>query len=248
MKENIIEKAIKKEKGKNPIERWSEEEISPLIGNLMLLKDTNNLKENPEEYKKRTIETIHEIGELAKSNGGLYHENVSEIYNKYDSTDPVVVRREDPVRLSKLINGEDLKIYFDPEVLYENGDKYANCAVWPDGPAEKTNGIANAFLEGRGNAGPIVLLAGYSQGGKNIEVVKPTENESKVGTLDRDSVRIISGEINNDDLEFVIMRVAAKFFNESEMTEKELERFKRGEQAQIFRGFYFLDKEKGQTL
>lgn len=240
----MIEKIQKALKGKEevtekPLKRWTAEEISPLIGNLLLLKDTNNLKESPEDYNRRAIETFEEVQKLIEDNGGEFHEDVSEIYNKYNTTNPVIVRREDPVRLSRLINGENLEMFFDPDVVFGNGDKYANSALWPYGPEEKTGGIANAFLEGRGNAGPIVILGGYNTDGEMMEIVKPEINEEVVGTLDRHSVRILSGEINPEDLEFVIIRVASSFFDKSKMTTRELERLEKGQQKQIFRGYSF---------
>lgn len=238
----MIEKIKEEKKEKNIYEKtnpWTEEEISPLIGNMLILKNTDNLKTNPDEYKKRSFETLDEIEKLIEDNGGQYHENVSEIYNKYGVENPVIVRREDPTRLSRLINGEDLEIFFDPNVSYSEGEKYANSALWPYGPTEKTSGIANAFLEGRGNAGPIVILAGYKQNGRDIEIVKPEENEEVVGTLERHSVRILSGKIHKEDLEFVIIRIASMFFDKNKMTPKELERFNKGDQKQIFRGFSF---------
>ncbi|MDQ5901419.1 MAG: hypothetical protein QG580_134 [Patescibacteria group bacterium] len=239
MIEKVSEKVIYKKDNAPKIKHWTEEEISPLIGNMIILKETNNLKENPEDYKRRAIETFKEIHNLILDNGGMPYLDVSEIYNKYSTTNPLIVRREDPARLSRLINGEELKIYFDPNVAYQDGEKYANSALWPYGPEEKTNGIANAFLEGRGNAGPIVMLGGYSTEGKNISIVEPEKREEVVGTLNRHSVRILSGEISPEDLEFVIIRTAANFFDKSQMTEKELSRFQKGEQKQIFRGYYF---------
>ena len=235
-----LEKVLKKkEETKKSLKRWTEDEISPLVGNMLLLKNTDNLKEDPEDYKRRAIETFEEVQKLIEDNGGEFHEDVSEIYNKYNTNNPVIVRREDPVRLSRLINGEDLEMFFDPDVVFGNGDKYANSALWPYGPEEKTGGIANAFLEGRGNAGPIVILGGYNTNGKMMEIVKLEINEEVVGTLDRHSVRILSGKIKPEDLEFIIIRVASTFFDKSKMTEKEAKRFEKGEQKQIFRGYSF---------
>ncbi len=239
MIEKIGEEIKNKKENVPNIKKWTEEEISPLIGNMLLLKDTNNLKEKPREYKNRAIETFEEIKELIKDNGGEFHEDVSEIYNKYNVNKPVIVRREDPTRLSRLINGENLEIFFDPEVTYGEGEKYANSALWPYGPAEKTGGVANAFLEGRGNAGPIVMLGGYNTNGEKMEIVEPEQNEQKVGTLDRHGVRILSGEIKKEDMEFIIIRIASTFFDKSQMTQKEIERFNKGEQKQIFRGYSF---------
>ncbi|MEZ4103017.1 MAG: hypothetical protein R3B55_00350 [Candidatus Paceibacterota bacterium] len=53
MIEDIKTKVNNKEDVVSKPHTWTEEEISPLIGNMLILKDTNNLKEDPENYRKK---------------------------------------------------------------------------------------------------------------------------------------------------------------------------------------------------
>ncbi|MEZ4103018.1 MAG: hypothetical protein R3B55_00355 [Candidatus Paceibacterota bacterium] len=58
------------------------------------------------------------------------------------------------------------------------------------------------------------MLAAYNHGDEmNLEEID--EKENTVGTLERHSVRILSGKIKKQDLEFIIIRMPAKFFDET---------------------------------
>ncbi|MCC7004801.1 hypothetical protein IT397_02705, partial [Candidatus Nomurabacteria bacterium] len=202
-------------------------------------KNTENLKENPSSYKEKADETYEEVKKFFENYGGKYHEEVNEVYNEYNSSSPLIVRRENPSLIIDLLNGQDIEMKFDPDVVGERGDKYANCALWPHGSIEKTSGIANAFLEGRGNAGPIVMVAGYKNDGEHMVIEEPAEKMLSVGTISRENVKILSGKIKPADLRFVILRMPVKFFNEGKLTKIEKERLEKGQLAQIFRGFTF---------
>lgn len=221
------------------IRRWSEEDFAVLLGNLELLKKTDNLKENPTAYTEKAIETYNEIKQYLEDSGGEFHEDVNEVYGKYNSGEPLVVRRENPSVLVELLNGKDITMGFDPKVSLGEGDKYVNCALWPHGSVEKTSGIANAFLEGRGNAGPIVMVAGYAQNADHMTIEEPVDKMLEVGTISRENVKILSGIVKPEDLEFIILRIPVKFFEANKLTKGEQERLSKGQLAQIFRGYTF---------
>ncbi len=226
------------------IRHWSEEDFAVLMGNMELLKKTDSLKENPEAYMAKAHETYDELDQFLQDYGATLHEDVSDIYQQYNTSEPLIVRRENPNLVVGLVHGTDITITFDPEVAGGDGSKYANCALWPHGSIEKTNGIANAFLEGRGNAGPVVLVAGYQQNKERMSVEEPTEKMEEIGTISRQNVRILSGTITPEDLEFIILRTPIKFFDPKRLTKAEQERLAKGQLSQVFRGYSFTKKEK----
>lgn len=221
------------------IRKWSEEDFAVLMGNLEILKKTENLKEDPVAYTEKANETYAEIKTYLEDSGGEFHEDVNEVYAKYNSGEPLVVRRENPSVLIELINGKDISMGFDPKVSLSEGDKYANCALWPHGSVEKTSGIANAFLEGRGNAGPIVMVAGYVQNRDHMTIEEPVDKMLEVGTISRENVKILSGLVKPEDLEFIILRIPIKFFDHNNLSASEQERLSKGQLTQIFRGYTF---------
>lgn|GEM_PF-914322 len=219
--------------------QWSQDDTTFLLGNIEILKKTENLKNNPEMYEKKTHETYSEIKDFFRYHNAEYFEDVNELYRQYNASSTKIVRREDPLKILQLVNGKSIEINFDPEVVGDRGDKYANCALWPHGSIEKTNGIANAFLEGRGMAGPIVLLGGYTPNDSHMNIEEPDEKMLQVGNISRENIKILSGSIEKEDLDFVIMRIAIKFFNQEELTSKEKILFEQGKLSQVFRGFKF---------
>ena len=217
---------------------WTEEDYAVLIGNIEILKNTNNLKENPEKYQEKAKETYKDTKKYFEDHGYAFTEDVTSLYNEYiQNNTPKVVRREDPSKIINLASGQPILIHFDPDVVGDRGDKYANCALWPHGSVSKTSGIANAFLEGRGMAGPIAMVAIYTNNPDHMEISEPENKMLEVGTISRDNVKILSGTIEQEDLESIILRVQAKFFDEKEMTETERKLFREGKLLQIFRGF-----------
>jgi hypothetical protein len=224
---------------KKEVRQWSEEDFAVLLGNLELLKKTDNLKENPTAYTEKAIETYNEMKQYLEDSGGEFHEDVNEVYGKYNSGEPLIVRRENPSVLVELLNGKDIAMGFDPKVSLGEGDKYANCALWPHGSVEKTSGIANAFLEGRGNAGPIVMVAGYAQNPEHMTIEEPVDKMLEVGTISRENVKILSGIVKPEDLEFIVLRIPVKFFDANNLNPSEKERLSKGQLTQIFRGYTF---------
>lgn len=222
---------------------WSEEDKAVLLGNMMRLNDTDFFKTNPVEYKNKCIETLHGIHNYFIDNGAVYYEDVSSLYNEYTTNhEPLIVRRDDPVKIAKLISGENIELHFDPEVVGEGGDKYANSALWPHGAIDSTTGIANAFLEGRNKIGPIVMVAGFENNEDHMELVTPGDAMRTLGSITRQSIKILSGEIHPEDLEFVVVRASSKFVDPADLTESEKQKLSQNKLEQIFRGYKFGKK------
>lgn len=222
------------------VKRWKDEDVAVLLGNIMRLKNLSFLKEEAGKYKDKVNETFLEIKDFLLDNGAKYYENVTEMYEEYiRKNKPIIVRKEDPLKVLKLINGEKIEIVFDPEVVDGRGDKYANSALWPNGPVNSTSGIQNAFAEGRGMAGPIALVCGFKNNSGELFIEEPKDKIDFVGNLYRGNVRILSGKINKEDLEFIVLRVMAKFASEEILTSEEKIKLKEGKLEQVIRSFKF---------
>ncbi len=237
----IKKNSLEKEK----IERYKDVVVNDfkfLKENKKKCKDSDFLK----EYKKRTQETFSDLVNFLELSGAEMVSDINEIYNYYiNGSRELAVRKDDPEKIVNLVNGDNIKLNFDPKVVGERGDKYANCAIWPHGPAG-TSGIANAFIEGFTSAGPISTVIGvdYKKSDK-LTLEDAKDKMMHLGDLNRVSVRILSGEIGLKDLEFIIVRIPRTYFAEEMMTEKE----KKEDKAEnkffyIMRAFVFSDRFK----
>jgi hypothetical protein len=218
-------------------ETISKEDLAYLLGDIRILKS----KENGDQYLEKCHETYKELKEFFLKAGGTDVADVSDIYRHYiRSGEKLAVRREDPEKVVNLMVGEDIDLKFDPKVTGDRGDKYANCAIWPYG-ANPTAGISNAFLEGRGMAGPLVILTASKINPDHMEITELEGKLENIGTINRLAVKALSGRIEKSDLEFLIIRMQKDFFPEEELTKEEADN---KEQRQIFRGFVFNQKER----
>lgn len=230
-------------KEQEKIHHWNDVDFGVFIGQLMILKNKNLVVTNPDEYRKRSFEAYEETGRFLSDYGGKFFKDVNGIYEKYArGAEPVIIRREDPLKVFEMVKGKDIQISFDPEMIDEKEDKYANCALWPYGPVNATTGLANAFLEGHSSAGPIVTVMGFKNNPEHMEVSEPEGKMASVGTISRHGVKIVAGDIKKEDLEFIILRLPAKFFDEKNLTQEERDKLKDGRLREIFRGFYFGGK------
>jgi hypothetical protein len=213
------------------------ENLAYVLGDLRFLKNREEFIKSPKEYKRRAIEAFKDLQNFIISSGGQEVKDVNEIYKKYQKSNSelLIVRREDPEKLMALLNNVNINLSFDPKVVGERGNKYANCAIWPYGK-NAVAGIKNAFLEGRGMAGPIVSLMAVKQQSNNIKIEKPENSLLEVGDITREAVRIASGIIEKKNLEFIIIRIQKEYFPEEQLNESE----KTNEKIQqIFRAFSF---------
>jgi hypothetical protein len=200
------------------------------------LKDKKFQKENPDKYKELCYKIYKDISSFFIENGGEFASDVNNIYRKYQDSysDPLVVRREDPEKVAQLVDGKELDLIFDPKVVGDRGDKYANSAIWPYGK-DPVAGIRNAFLEGRGMAGPIVTLTAIKANPDNTNIEIPQNAKLNVGNIEREAVRIFSGNVSKEDLKFIILRIQKDFFPEENLSEQEI----KTNPKQIFRAIEF---------
>lgn len=212
------------------------EDLIYILGNFEFLKNKENYKNNPENYKRRFLETYKDLQEYIKNMGGTELDDVNEIYSKYQNSMPesFIIRRERPERVARLMNEEDIEINFDQKIVADRGDKYANCAVWPYGP-DPVSGIRSAFNEGHTSAGPIVTVVAVKNNPKNATIEKAEGALETVGTLSREAVRIMSGAMKKEDLQFVILRMPKSYIQENMLTEEE----KQNQHTYVFRAFDF---------
>lgn len=220
--------------------KTEKKEFSPaLIKIKKMLQDLKSKElaiSSPDEYKKLSYQTYKDLCSFFTEEGAEFVTDVNDIYKKYtkNNISPLIIRREDPEKVIALNEDVDINIHFDPKVAGDMGDKYANCAIWPYGP-NAVSGIRNAFLEGKGMAGPIVALMAVNNNPKNTNLKKPDDFLLKVGDIEREAVRIVSGTIIKQDLEFIILRIQKDFFPPESLTDRE----KQDEVKQIFRGFTY---------
>ncbi len=211
------------------------EEAACLIGDLQFLKKNAFVQEDRENYQKRCFETVKDLAKFFDSAGSREYREVSALYNEYrNDLKTLVVRKENPEKVIRLAAGEEQEIFFDPKVVRDRGDKYANCAIWPYGHSQVA-GIANAFLEGRHMAGPIALVLALRPNEDHLQIEIPEEAMAEIGDIKREAVRIMSGVMKPEDIEFVIVRVQRNFYPQELLTESE----KKSSEPQIFRAYSF---------
>jgi hypothetical protein len=211
-------------------------ELIEINDKLSQLKDKNLYSQDKEKYRELCYQTYKDLGSFLINNGGEFSSDINNVYKKYQNNynDPLVVRREDPKNVVQLADGKDINLKFDPKVAGDRGDKYANCAIWPYGK-NPVAGIKNAFLEGRGMAGPLVTLIALKADPNNTNLEIPKDFKAKVGDIEREAVRIFSGNINKKDLKFIILRIQKDFFPQENLTDEEI----KTNHQQIFRAIEF---------
>jgi len=234
MEKNVASKPAREKP--RPEEKTPTEELIRVKKMLQKLKDKDLILENPTEYKELSYQAYKDLSSFFINEGAEFVTDVNEIYQEFGNkqTSPIIIRREDPKKVAALSEGFPINLNFDPKVVGERGDKYANCAIWPYG-RDAVSGIRNSFLKGRGMAGPLVTLIGVSHNPKSTELTIPEEFMIKVGTIERDAVRIASGNLTKEDLQFIILRIQKDFFPEENLSDSE----KTENNKQIFRGFIF---------
>ena len=236
--EKIKERSTKDREDKD-LELKEALEMKPyLIGDMRILEEN---RRNGKVEKERIVRVFLDFCKYIELCGGKAVDDVSIMYSKYISkNEELVVRRESPESLVKIMSGENKEIFFDTKVFSGDGSKYANCAIWPHG-SDSVAGIKNAFLEGKSFAGPIVSLMALNLESSGLSIEEPEGKMMKVGDISRESVKILDGTIRRDDLEFVVLRLPSKFFPEEMLTDRErlMINSKKDDVFQIFRGFVF---------
>lgn len=231
-----IEELIKEINKPKKQEKDIPEDLAYILGNFEFLKNTENAKKDINNYKRRFSETYKDLKDYIKNLGGKEIDDVNEIYSKYQATKEAsfIIRRERPENVAMLLDDRDINIQFDPKIVADRGDKYANCAVWPYG-ADTVSGIRSAFNEGHTSVGPLVSVIAIKNNPENNLVEKPKDALETVGTLNREAVRIVSGKLTKKDLEFLIFRIPKDYLPKETLKKSELE----NNNLHVFRAFSF---------
>jgi hypothetical protein len=227
-----------------PREAFSESSDSEKehLHQILELLNTPSFFDMPPERKKEIVGlAVETIRQAMTEIGGIYRENVNEVYEAASGQN-LIVRRENPeILVETIAAGEGLELQLDQEVPGE----YPNCALWRYDLGAQ--GLRNAFLEGHAQLGGLVTVVGFKKGaGLEITKVKPDNVQVETSDLDQNLVRIARGTVKPEDIEFVILRAPAGYLPENELTEQErakleknLKDNERREPVQIFRGFAF---------
>ncbi len=221
------------------------------------MTNTFEMDQYKNKFEQATPQTRQELVRIFLSEllprmeqvGGVFYENVGDLYRKLPSPEYLVRRHHPESLLPALLEQKDLEIQFDPQQAERDGGRYANCAVWH--PTAASRGLENAFLEGFTSFNGIVTVAGFHKG-KDLNVEEIPKNMKQIGTLDRHAVRSADGKVHPEDIDFVILRIPAMMMPEDMLTDDEAIRLEqaqeRGEKGtQVFRGFLFPHKDTGTT-
>lgn len=194
-------------------------------------------KPNLEEQKILVKGFLDGLINIMANVGGIYHQDVNEIYSQFRN-EKLLVRREDPRKVvSFLSNKQDLPITFDKNV----GEQYANCAEWSY--EEGVEGLRNAFIEGHTHLGGLVTVLGFKKG-KDLTISDIPEYNKEWFGLNRRLVRSAEGIVHQQDIQFITIRIPITLVSEHMLTADEQEKFQADDVAHrksnyIFRGFTF---------
>ena len=190
-----------------------------------------------EEGVESCTETAKVVLEALQSSEGTFFEDVGAMYPLIHER--LLVRRENvEIAMGGILKEENISI--DPKGLYPN-------VAWWD-IAHGSEGLKNAFLEGRAHMNGVVAVLGFKPS-EHIAVVEqkdiPDEPSIFRGAdgvdLDRRFVASAHGTVSPDDIRFAIFRFPYQYFPEKEMTDDEVlggDKNPNGKLQYIFRGVY----------
>lgn len=190
--------------------------------------------------------TAEVVLEAMRATNGVFFDDIGSMYPLIDGR--VLVRRENvETVMHNLLEKENIVI--NPKGLYPN-------VAWWD-IAHGSEGLKNAFLEGRAHLNGVVSVVGFEPSDA-LSVVdqKDIPDESGVfhgpdGTeLDRRFVASAHGTVAPNDIRFAIFRFPYQHFPESKMTDAEVEggdKNPHGKLQYIFRGVY-IPKSAEKTI
>ena len=194
-----------------------------------------------EERKKATIQLIDLIRKITVEEGGLYYDNINELYRTLKGQ-KMLVRREYPEKVMELISGEGhIALEFDKKIK----DRHPNCAEWSYEMGEK--GLDNAFLEGLASVAGVAMVVGINKS-PALKIYDIPDDEKFRGGVDRAAVKMAEGDVSPEDLRFLVVRIPAAIYPPEQMTDEEVERVEEQEMAAkprpqfIFRGFLYPRK------
>lgn len=186
------------------------------------------------------------LGALRES-PGVFYEDVGAMYPMVHER--ILVRREDvETVMHSVLEGNNIDI--DPK------GTYPNVAWW--NVARGSEGLKNAFLEGRAHMDGIVAVVGFEQN-DTLSVIDQKDIPDEPGMfrgadgteLDRRFVASARGAVRSDDVRFVVFRFPYHQFPESEMLDSEIEggdKNPHGKLQHIFRGILFPKSDASRML
>lgn len=193
-----------------------------------------------------SVETTKVLLEALRDSEGIYFDDIGLMYPLIKER--VLVRRENvETVMHNLLESKDINI--DPKGLYPN-------VAWWD-IAHGSEGLKNAFLEGRAQLNGVVAVVGFKPSDM-LAVVDQKDIPDEPGVfrgadgadLDRRFVASAHGTVSRDDMRFAVFRFPYHYFPENEMMDTEIEggdKNPNGKLQYIFRGVY-LHKGPVQTL
>lgn len=190
--------------------------------------------------------TTKALLEAIRDSKGNYFDDIGLMYPLIHER--VLVRRENiETVMHNLLENKDINI--DPKGLYPN-------VAWWD-IDHGSEGLKNAFLEGRAQLNGVVAVVGFVPS-ETLMVVDQKDIPDEPGVflgakgeqLDRRFVASAHGNVSQSDIRFAIFRFPYQHFPESEMTDAEVEGGDKNPQGKlqfIFRGIH-LPKNQPEAL
>jgi len=201
-------------------------------------------QETKEEEIKKIISEVYELLQTeALENGARLAFSQNDIL-KLSTEENVVVRSEAPEKVWSIFDKGEEEI----EKLEGVSAKYANAILW--NPKKGLEAI-NPVYEGRRSLEGFFTTVGF----KPSEVVVSPVDEETYQQKSALSLRKgygfenfchIDGNINKEDIKFLLTRMPAKYFPEEEMTDEELEDFLRYQKEMTDFAYYEQEKEEAK--
>lgn len=197
-------------------------EIREVVSKINASPEDSDSKD--EKIKDILTEAFYSLETSILSNGGeVISEGLSDIFSDRE----FIVRNEAPEKVQQVINDGSVDVGLEQIGLRDNV-KYANAIQWE--PGKETDSIRPVF-EGVGGLAGLVTILGVSP--SRSLAVMPVEKDfdSEISltkgkkTYNTNNIRHIEGQINREDVNFILVRIPGKYFPEEQMTLKEQERY-----------------------
>lgn len=177
-----------------------------------LKKDDNNeVTLSPEDFRNLTKSVYEGMKNIFSSQAVRECTDSSEVNTLYHyflgQGESLVVRREDPERVLNLFDKEQQIEVTPANLAIKN---YPNSALF-GGSSQDISGLENAFSEGFGASGGVVVTIGFHTNAEKMTILELPEEDTIRGDRQRHNVRLFSGSISLKDLAFVVMRIPSSF-------------------------------------
>jgi hypothetical protein len=154
------------------------------------------------------------------------------------------VRRENPERaLHAVLDNSPIPLSFKENFgsETEGSDPYFNATSWMgfgDVP-----GLRNPFVEGFSHVEGVVTVLGFTPG-EDMLFHAPERVPEKMtdSTIAHEKDVSVSGTIEPEHIQFIVVRIPAKYIHEDELSDAEYDLYDQGKLPFIFRGVLFTTK------